>query len=187
MPEGQIEAAGQSSGDQVKLRRHLDNASDIARQSLAEARRSVAAIRPKPLDGSGLPDALEEVATKWSERSRIPVQITVTGDRRPIHPEIEVALLRAAQEALTNVDKHANATRTGVTLSFMADSVALDVRDDGSGMTAAASAKSGSFGLAGMRQRINRLKGEMSLESAPGEGTALSVRVPTSSGVSADG
>jgi signal transduction histidine kinase len=85
------------------------------------------------------------------------------------------------QEALANVGKHAQATRVGITLSYMDDVVVLDVRDDGRGFTPSAtpgpSAGFG-FGLAAMEQRVRRVSGTLTVESAPGEGTALSASVP---------
>jgi signal transduction histidine kinase len=174
----QIEAVHQAWDDEAEVRRRLDMASELARQSLAEARRSVQAIRPAQLDDSRLPEALGDVATRWSEINGVPVQVRTTGDRRPLHPEVEVTLLRATQEGLANVAKHAGASRVGVTLSFMDDSVSLDVRDDGAGFNPIQTIQAGSFGLAAMRQRVEHVNGVMHIESATGEGTAISVRIP---------
>jgi signal transduction histidine kinase len=110
----------------------------------------------------------------------VPVEFTATGETRPVHPEVEVTLLRAAQEALANVAKHAGAGRVGMTLSYMDDEVALDVRDDGVGFVPArvkADGKGG-YGLAAMRQRAARLAGNVTIESAPGGGTVVSVSLP---------
>ena len=101
--------------------------------------------------------------------------------RLPLHPEIEVALLRTAQEALANVAKHAGASRAGLTLSYMGDVVALDVRDDGVGFEVRRIAPTGrgaGFGLTAMRQRVGRVAGTLAIESEPGGGTAISARVP---------
>ena len=135
---------------------------------------------PAALESGTLPDALADVAREWSDMNAIPVEVTVTGDVIALHPEIEVALLRTAQEALANVARHAGASRAGVTLSFMGDVVTLDVRDDGVGFLVpeADSAGGPGFGLAGMRQRVARVAGSLAIESEPGGGTALSARVP---------
>ncbi len=90
-----------------------------------------------------------------------------------------MTLLRAAQEGLANIAKHAKASRARLTLSFMNDSVALDARDDGNGFEAADSVAAQSFGLAAMQQRVEQVNGVIQIESAPSEGTAISVRVPT--------
>ena len=176
----QLEAA-QQAGDQAdKRNRHIENAARLARESLVEARRSLEAARPEVLESSTLPEALESVARSWSAIHEIPVEVTATGEAVVLHPEIESALLRTAQEALENVGKHANATRVGVTLSFMGDVVALDVRDDGVGFEVSEGRvrSSSGFGLTAMRQRISRVAGTLAIESEPGGGTAVSARVP---------
>lgn len=175
----QIEAINQSWDDEPEVRRRLDMAVDLARNSLDEARRSVQDIRPAPLEESRLPDALADVAHRWSETSGVPVQVHTTGDRRRLRPEVEVTLLRAAQEGLANIAKHATASRAGVTLTFMDDAVALDIRDDGTGFDTTRTTKRQSFGLTAMRQRVENTHGVMHVESTPGNGTAISVNIPT--------
>ncbi len=102
--------------------------------------------------------------------------MAVTGEPAPLHPEAEVTLLRAAQEALTNVRKHAQARQVSITLSYMGDQVALDVQDDGVGFAASAPAEG--FGLAAMRQRAEQLGGTVVVESALGQGTTVAVTLP---------
>lgn len=176
----QLEAAEQAGGRPADRDRHLQNAERLARESLAQARRSVEASMPAALESGTLSDALADVAREWSELSGIPAEVTVTGNVIALHPEIEVALLRIAQEALANVARHAGATRAGVTLSFIGEVVTLDVRDDGIGFSVDRAEAGGptTFGLAGMRQRIARVAGSLAIESEPGRGTALSARVP---------
>jgi signal transduction histidine kinase len=170
----QLEAAAQARSLGADDTGYLEAASQLARDNLKEARRSVRAIGPGELEGARLPDALAQVSTGWTRSTGVPVAFTTTGTARPIHPEVEVALLRAAQEALTNVAKHAGATRVGLTLSYMEDLVTLDVRDDGVGFEASHRG----FGLTGMRQRVHGVGGELAVESTPGEGTAISASVP---------
>jgi signal transduction histidine kinase len=170
-------AAGQVPGDSAGWRRHVEAATRLARDSLTEARRSVEALRPSPLECGRLSEALADVAERWSGLNGIPVQVTTTGTARPINPEAEFALLRAAQEALANVAKHAHATRVGLTISYMENEVALDVRDDGVGFDPGLPAHG--FGLVAMEQRIAALSGTLQVESEPGGGTAVSACVPT--------
>jgi signal transduction histidine kinase len=169
----QLQAAEGSTNRQ----HHIDNAIELARQSLTEARRSVRAMRPEQLDQAGLVDALSGVVTRWSELTGTSAELIVTGTAEPLHPDVEVVLLRAAQEALANVAKHAAASRVGLTLSYMGDEVVLDVRDDGVGFTPSAGSEEG-FGLVGMAQRVELLAGTLEVESAPGSGTAISARLP---------
>ncbi|GGH36123.1 sensor histidine kinase [Microbacterium album] len=176
----QLQAAEQTRSD-ADMRRHMANARELARESLAEARRTIHAVEPEMLAQAELPEAIGEVARRWEAHHRVPVHLTVTGDARPMHPDVESALLRAAQEALTNVAKHARAARVGITLSYMDDLVTLDVRDDGVGFDPAARVRddgASGFGLAGMRSRVQRLAGRLVVESEPGAGTAVSAAVP---------
>jgi signal transduction histidine kinase len=161
--------------------RHLENAKQLARESLSEARRSVQALRPQTLDAAALPEAIGEIVTGWSDLSGVPAELITTGAPRPLLPEIEATLLRTAQEALANVARHAAAGRVALTLSYMEDVVTLDVRDDGAGFDPAAppTATEGSgYGLAAMRERLLRIAGSLEVESEPGHGTALSACVP---------
>jgi signal transduction histidine kinase len=204
----QLQAAEQAVEDPSGWRRHVRAATMLARESLSEARRSVNALRPEPLEAGRLSDALAGVAERWSALQEIAVQVTTTGTVRPIRQEAELALLRTAQEALANVARHARATRVVLTLSFMKDQVVLDVRDDGVGFDPAwldadaagnghcqpepaapnfvpavngharPGAGGGGFGLVAMRQRIEGLSGTLQVESEPGAGTAISACVP---------
>lgn len=171
------QAASRTPGDPTGWRRHVMAATQLARESLTEARRSVGALRPEPLEGCRLGEALTGVAGRWSALNGIPVQVTATGTARPVNPEAEFVLLRATQEALANVARHAHATRVGVTVSYMENEVALDVRDDGVGFDPAL--RDHGFGLIAMRQRIAALSGTLQVESEPGGGTAISACVPT--------
>jgi signal transduction histidine kinase len=176
----QLEAANQVEDHRADRRRHVDTAVSLARESLSEARRSVRNLQPEQLEGATLPDALADVVRHWSDRNGLAAEITTTGTVRPMHPEIEGILVRTAQEALTNVAKHAGATRVGLTLSYMEDQVTLDVRDDGVGFAPSGTptGEDGGFGLKAMRQRLQRIAGLLEIESEPGGGTAISASVP---------
>ena len=183
----QLEAAQQTTHEAERERR-IDNSKRLARDSLAEARRSVQALRPQALEDSRLPDALAEEVARWTATSGVPAEVAATGDPRALYPEVEVTLLRVAQEALANVAKHAAAAHAWVTLSYMEDVVTLDVRDDGSGFAPLGESSAGGggtggtagggFGLIAMRQRVNRLAGQLEIESEPGVGTAVSASLP---------
>ncbi len=174
----QLEAASTSDAD---VHRHVDMARALARESLTEARRSVEALTPGRLDDAHLPDAITGMAKAWAETSGVAVHVQTHGDPFPLLADIEVALFRVAQEALANVGKHARASHAGLTLSYMDDVVVLDVVDDGVGfdLDAVSTPAGGSgFGLAAMGQRIARVAGTLAVESAPGDGTAVSATVP---------
>ena len=144
----QLEAAQQTASE-AEHERRIDNAKRLARDSLAEARRSVQALRPQALEDSNCP-------TRWPTRwpaGRPPAEWPPKSGRpatqRALHPEVEVTLLRVAQEALANVAKHAAAAHAWVTLSYMEDVVTLDVRDDGSGFAQPEESTDGGDGTGG--------------------------------------
>jgi signal transduction histidine kinase len=160
---------------------HLDLARSVAREGLEEARRMLAALRPEILEQRGLPDAMGRVCEEWSRRTGIQANLSITGTPAPMHPQIELTLLRGTQEALTNVARHSGARMASVTLSYMEDVLVLDVQDDGKGFVPPSdrSPSTGAgFGLTGMRERAERLQGTFSVESVPDEGTTVSISLP---------
>jgi signal transduction histidine kinase len=168
----QLSAAAAEGAD-----RRVRTAERLARDALAEARRSVRAMQPLPLAKAGLPDALTDVAARWSADSGVAALVTTTGTTRVLRPEVEGTLLRVAQEALSNVAKHAAARHVWVTLSYMEDEVTVDVRDDGRGFDPDQH-YDGGYGLVAMRQRVTELAGELAIESGQDAGTVISARVP---------
>jgi signal transduction histidine kinase len=180
----QLEAAESASQHSTGWQAHVDQAKQMARESLREARRSVQALRPESLEHARLPEALAAMTHQWSYVSGVTLAFETTGEPRPLLADIEVALFRVTQEALTNVAKHAGASRVGVTLSYLDDVVLLDVRDDGVGFAVESAASASQledergFGLSAMRQRVRRVIGTLEIESTPGEGTAISASVP---------
>jgi signal transduction histidine kinase len=179
----QLEAAELARDERAVWQRHVETAAALARESLTEARRTVHAVEPAALESARLPEAIGEVVRKWTSVNDVQAVLTTTGDARPMHPDVEVTLLRTAQEALANVAKHAKASRVGLTLSYMGDLVTLDVRDDGVGFGPPNGKRpngsvDGGFGLTGMRQRVQLLAGQLEIESEPGGGTAVSATVP---------
>jgi signal transduction histidine kinase len=178
------QGAGDAAGGEVGARR-IELAIGLARESLTEARRSVQALAPEPLVRARLPEAIQDVSRRWCELHGLEVSFTTTGTPRVMRPEIEVALLRTAQEALANVAKHARATRVGLTLSYMEDLVTLDVRDDGIGFVTVNGSgprrprhAQGGFGLLSMRQRVQGVAGTLEIESEPDGGTAICAAIP---------
>lgn len=192
----QLEAAEQARDrDPAALATHVERAKRTARDSLAEARRTVVALRPQPLDGASLPEALRAVVARWRDAQPSAPRVSVVIDGAPARPgpSIDAGLLRVAQEALTNVGKHAAAGQVTVTLSYLDDLVLLDVHDDGVGFAvddvttsngrpahAPHHTEHGGYGLVAMRERLGDLGGALVVESAPGEGTTIAARVPLS-------
>jgi signal transduction histidine kinase len=182
-----LEAAEQALLDNSSsMQRHLTQARQMARESLEQARRVVNDLRPEVLESAPFDEAVQRVVADWSAHSGIAAVFTRTGDCHPLHPEVEVTLLRATQEALANVRKHARATHVQATLSYLGDVVILDVQDDGTGLytdeTGAEDTLSGGYGLVAMRQRVEQLGGELLIESEPDEGTTLALSIPVTRG-----
>ncbi|WP_426311520.1 sensor histidine kinase [Cellulosimicrobium sp. E-16] len=187
-------------GDVATARGYVEQTRDVARHNLAEARRVVRALAPADLASSNLVDALRRTAARTAASASghavgggPDVVVQVSGDAVALPTEVEAALLRVAQSALANVERHADASRVAVTLSFLAgaapgeEAVALDVVDDGRGFDPDGLAEpsedqpggtAGGFGLVAMRARLAELGGTLSVESAPGAGTAVAAWVP---------
>ncbi|MCP4359812.1 MAG: sensor histidine kinase [Chloroflexi bacterium] len=177
-----LEAAEQAlPADMDGLQKHLDLARSTARTSLDQARRVVQDLRPDLLEQQSLPDAIERTAARWRDETGIPITTNTTGSPITLHPNIEVTLLRATQEALNNILKHAQATTVQLTLSYMSDLVILDVQDNGVGLDGAEpSTLSGGYGLQAMQERAAHCGGFAAIESDPGEGTTVVVSIPLS-------
>jgi signal transduction histidine kinase len=151
---------------------HLDLAHRMARESLAEARRSVWNLRAAALERGDLADALRGVVERQA-RDGLEATFVQSGEARPLAPEVESALLRVGQEALANVVKHANARRVAVSLAYTPDAVHLSVHDDGEGfepgvLAYAPVGPSDGFGLLGMRERLAALGGSLSATNQNG-------------------
>lgn len=162
--------------------RRLEEVGRTARANLAEARRVVWALQPGALEDGSLTSAFDELARSFSVETGVAARSTVNGDPRSLGPEPEATLLRAAQEALANVRKHARATRVTLTLTFLDDTVLLDVRDDGLGfdptLARHTGRQEGGFGLTAMRERLARHGGTLTIESAARAGTTITAALP---------
>jgi signal transduction histidine kinase len=181
-----LEAAdAQLGANDGAARAHLDQARRTARESLAEARGVVWALQPPALEQATLAEALGCLAEHLRDETGVMARSVVTGTPRALAPQADAALLRAAQEGLANIRRHAGATEVVLTLSYVGDRVILDIRDDGRGfdpaMTVTAQDGTG-LGLGGMRARMADLGGTLTVESTPGEGTTLVAEVPASGG-----
>ncbi|MFB6812498.1 sensor histidine kinase [Streptomyces sp. NPDC056387] len=177
---GSAAAAGAAGEDPVDPRAaalaHIGAAREAAQENLAEARRFVRALTPPDLEHGSLAAALERLCTAAPGPR---VRFCLSGAPRVLPTPYEVALLRIAQSALANVVRHAGAGRAEITLTFMDASVTLDVVDDGTGFDpSSAPSGEGGFGLPAMRSRAETLGGLFTVESAPGQGTAVAVTLP---------
>jgi signal transduction histidine kinase len=152
----------------------IDEAEDLSYEIQQELTNLIHELRPFELEGKGLAAALEESGARWSRQTGIEASVTLHGEQ-PIPPEVERALFRLAQEALANVSKHAEAKHVEITLVCTGSAITMEVVDDGRGFDPASAAGKG-LGLRSMRERIEALDGELTVESASGSGTRLIAR-----------
>jgi signal transduction histidine kinase len=172
----QLEAARAILGrDPEKGREAIHKAQGLAREGLADVRRSIAALRASQADDRPLPRALEDLVEECKTAGLLAV-LEVTGSSRRLSPQAERALYRAAQEGLTNVRKHARASRCDVRLGFGEGSVRLTIQDNGVGPVQEGAAEG--FGLLGVRERAELLGGTVRAGAGPGSGFRLEVELP---------
>lgn len=176
----QLEAAERVASKQPeRATTSLDRAKKLARHCLEEARRSLWNLRPTPLESLSLYQALTQEAARINEQDGLRVDLSLFGEERRLPPNIELNLFRIAQEALTNVQRHAHARTATVLLGFDNASVSLVVSDDGIGLPDASDAeRRAGLGLVGMRERAHLLGSELTIEGQAGLGTRIAVKVP---------
>jgi signal transduction histidine kinase len=171
----QLEAAGKLvAARPEQAAAAIATAQGLAREGLAEVRRSVAALRASPLDMASLGEAIGDVV-KSLRSSGIATTFTIEGQARPLPIQTKTALYRAVQEGLTNVRKHANASAAQVTLTYEPERVALTISDNGTGQRGE---EAGGFGLLGLRERVALLGGSLEAGDCPEGGFRLRVEVP---------
>ncbi len=159
--------------------KHIATAHKLARTALADARDSIWNMRSQVLEKYDLGGALERVATQLTDDTEISTAVNISGTRRRLPPVVENNLLRVGQEAVTNACKHANPNNIQIALAYQNRRIELTVTDDGSGFdTLSASPEPNhSFGLVGIRERVELLGGEVEIKSAPGKGTRIRVSI----------
>jgi signal transduction histidine kinase len=167
---------------EVRLGARLDESQRLLEETAERIRDTISELRPVVLDDYGLGAALRWYIQKFSKRTELKV-VTRIADGEPAQrtpPAVETALFRVAQEALTNIAKHAHARRATITLKPFGRAVRLTIADDGVGFSLAGLGRSGerqSLGLIGMRERIEAVGGRLRVETAPGAGTRIIAEV----------
>ena len=148
---------------------------------LAAIRNKAAFLRPPSLDELGLVAVVDNMVQALSRHTGWQARLKTNGNYEKLPVEIETALYRCIQEALTNAARHASAANIFVEISLNRQDVVVSVRDDGAGFdtgSAAAAAAAGHLGLQGMRERVALLSGELEVNSSPGEGTEICITIP---------
>ncbi|MDK7181335.1 sensor histidine kinase [Corynebacterium riegelii] len=167
--------------------RRMEAARRAASNNLAETRAMIAALTPAGLREASISEALERIAADFAHASDMDIQVETHGEPQKLPMRVEAGLLRIAQGAVSNAVQHSGASRVRVTLTHEPEEIRLDVVDNGVGFDVAAQADKpaglGHLGLDAMRSRAAELGGELTIESAPGGPTAISVAVPVDGAV----
>jgi len=167
--------------DHHKVREELHALQNLVRQSLQDVRKIIFDLRPMVLDDLGLIPAVKRYAEDFQAQYDLPIEIVVIGTARRFSMAIEVALFRILQECLSNIRKHARANRVMIKVEILTGKINVVVKDDGIGFNLDQIKNAGKrecFGLLGMRERTQILKGEITINSSPGQGSVISVSVP---------
>jgi signal transduction histidine kinase len=171
----QLEAAGKLVAKEPKrANKSIAKAEELARESLAEVRRSVATLRASPVDAAALGDAIGELVETLYD-SGVATTFSVKGKSQSLPIQAKTALYRVAQEGLTNVRKHAKASAVEIKLIYEPEQVMLTITDNGMGQRGE---ESEGFGLLGLRERVTLLGGTLETGSDPEGGFRLHVMIP---------
>jgi signal transduction histidine kinase len=161
--------------DQNRVVDALHKVQALTKEGLGEIRRSIAAMQPSNLADRSLYEALLALVEE-SGAAGMPVEFRIEAGMRPCTAQIEMALYRTAQEGLTNIRKHAQASQATLTLSYVyEDRVVLTLQDNGVG----SEKQDAGFGLVGIRERVNVLNGSLRIHTAPNQGFLMEVEMPT--------
>jgi two-component system sensor histidine kinase UhpB len=155
----------------------LQEVADQIKGSLDDVRRIARELRPEALDDLGLHNALISLCSRVAAQSGVRVERRIEGGFPPLDPDVELVVYRVAQESLTNVVRHAQATRAIVSLQPADGWVVLRVSDDGQGLPEPL--PEGTAGIGGMRERALLVGGRLAIASEPGAGTDVELRVPS--------
>lgn len=164
--------------DQPLLEEKARSIEDLVQKCTRSASNIARSLRPSALDTFGIVAAIESEAKEFAQRTGIRCVPEVMDESVSVSPHVAITLFRIFQEALANITKHAQARTVTIAICNLDTCVSMTVRDDGRGIHDADRAKPRSFGLRGIFERVAQFGGEVKLESAPGQGTRLNVRIP---------
>jgi signal transduction histidine kinase len=180
-----LKALKTSSDVLLPANQQLQELYELSNQLAEEVHHLARELRPAALDDLGLHTALSNYVEQWSEHTGITIDFHSLGlEKKRISPQIETTVYRIVQEALTNVLKHASANRVSVIIEHRDDQIRALVEDDGKGFdsdTMPATGSDAGLGLIGMKERVALVGGKFNVESQPGSGTTVVVRIPNSS------
>jgi signal transduction histidine kinase len=165
------------SVDSKKSRELLEQSLTATRSGLVETRRALKSLRATPLEELGLRLALRQLAESAATRGNLDLELALPETLPSLSPDVEQCIYRIAQEAIENALAHADAKHLTLSLSQTEQAITLSVQDDGAGFNPAQAEKAGHFGLLGMRERSVMVGGEFNVESGPGKGTTVTLKI----------
>jgi len=163
--------------DMVRARAELADLREQVRMCLKETRKIIFDLRPMTLDDLGLVPTVKRFLDTAKERSGIISTVRLLGEERRLDSYVEVGLFRTIQEAVNNVEKHAQATVVNIVMEFRSDVILVVIEDNGRGFDTSGEVGNESFGLVGMHERIKLLNGELMIKSEKGKGTKIIIRL----------
>ncbi len=178
-----VQESALAADDIGQIKRILVSGKDQVERSISSLRNLIADLRPASLDQLGIGAAVEALIGRIDERAELTITLELNlgyesgRERTRLDPDLESAIYRVLQEALTNVVKHAGAASVRVRIEEAGEAVVLTVEDDGKGI-GAESTSGGGFGLVGMRERVELLHGDLAVDPLPGAGTRVRARFP---------
>jgi signal transduction histidine kinase len=174
---GMNQREANASGNEAIDKLHHDT-----QEAIQKVRRLSRGLRPIYLEDLGLIPALEMLAKDVQTDLQIPISFEVQGSERRLDPAVEVAVYRIVQETLSNIGRHAGSTKAWIDMNFTSEALQLTVRDNGTGFElppqTSELAYGGHYGLIGMHERVELIKGNLEIKSIPGQGTTISIYVP---------
>lgn len=163
--------------DVLRAKKELGDLRSQVRLCLKETRKIIFDLRPMTLDDLGLVPTVKRFLDTVQERSGIITAVRIIGEEKRLDSYVEIGVFRIFQEAITNVEKHANASNISIIIEFRRGALLASVIDDGKGFDTADNLGSESFGLLGMRERVNLLNGDLTIKSEVGVGTKIIVKI----------
>jgi len=163
--------------DPATARQRLDKSLTAARSGLEETRRVLMALRARPLEELGLAQAIRQMAEEAVTHSGIALDMAIADNMPPLLPDTEQCIFRVAQEAITNVIKHAKAQKLTVRLEFKDNRAVLTVQDNGTGFDIGSTNTGKTFGLLGMKERVEFVKGKLNIITHIGDGTTVQLTI----------
>ena len=178
-----LEAAAAVPDEEAdRIKGMLTDIRSLALNTLDSVHKVIFDLRPSVLDDLGLLSALRWYAQNRLGELRVKARVEVTGDEKVLPPQIEIALFRAAQEAITNIAKHAKAKNVLINVEFKDSAISIEVEDDGKGFDVKTlrqyKDEGQGVGLLGMQERIELLGGQFNIASQPGKGTIITLEIP---------